>query len=796
MTEQRDTMRWTDRVRSVVHDHRWLLAVTIAVLGLGLYLRLWNIEHSFSIIHDYDEGAYSLAGKFITEGLVPYRDFMLVHPPVYVYLLAAAYKLFGYSFFVGRYLSVGASILAAGTLFVAGKRFYGTTRAGFVAAAFMALETQMVYLGRRTVQESVGLLLVSVAIALIADYLANNRRRSLVPAGVLLGIAVAVKYIMAPAVLGIAIGLAVVSLPESSWQKVRLAGRPLFLVIWGAISFVAYSFLMLLKWLGVSLLPVPFTDTMPPGAASWIVVLWVIILPLLFALMLLGPRKAQVDLGWLKTAIRSRSAWTVACWVLIGFFTITAYFWVTMPGEFLRQTVFLQGSRPTTEFPSLIAFVRAFGIGAYLGFLRMSMLPVLAVVPAILLLLNRKEFSRSDCFLAVALTGALFLCQWLYHLPRYYASLFPLLFVGISWMLPALGGGQLSPRSKAGLACIVAALLVSVNVSVILLRNYTAFDVLWAEYTTEEEDVYGETIEYLRDIDAQRIYATNPTYPALAPDLESTRQFDTFALLWLAQHPAEQIVDELRQDAVDYVLVDRWTRDWGPPYREALDDLVSEIRLNSELVHTVLPESINNVEIYRLLPEPPALANGNFHFSTVDAGLTHPLGWSPILSTDEGDEVDLSLVARDEDVRVLLTVYQDGEIEQSPVAYAGLVQSVPFDVPGITVTVLPNAATKSIGAEPLGPTVNFLDGQGHSLVLGFSDTIAVEQFFVDEAANRAVLMRPAQMNAWSEHTVDVEDYWEQTGWARPDSVDVLIVLAAHAEYPGYYTLQVDEVRVS
>lgn len=41
------------------------------VQGLGFYLRLRNIEHLFSIVHDYDEVAYSLAGRAEGESIGP-----------------------------------------------------------------------------------------------------------------------------------------------------------------------------------------------------------------------------------------------------------------------------------------------------------------------------------------------------------------------------------------------------------------------------------------------------------------------------------------------------------------------------------------------------------------------------------------------------------------------------------------------------------------------------------------------------------------------------------------------------
>jgi uncharacterized membrane protein len=84
---------------TVLKDRKiWAL---LLILGLGTYLRLWPI-HLFKWIQDYDEGAYSMGARFISQGYLPYRDFTLVHPPFYDLVLASIYKLFGYNFFYGR----------------------------------------------------------------------------------------------------------------------------------------------------------------------------------------------------------------------------------------------------------------------------------------------------------------------------------------------------------------------------------------------------------------------------------------------------------------------------------------------------------------------------------------------------------------------------------------------------------------------------------------------------------------------------------------------------------------------
>ena len=101
--------------------------------------------------------------------------------------------------------------------------------------------------------------------------------------------------------------------------------------------------------------------------------------------------------------------------------------------------------------------------------------------------------------------------------------------------------------------------------------------------------------------------------------------------------------------------------------------------------------------------------------------------------------------------------------------------------------------TESLGATPLGPAIHFLDGEGHSVILGFSDQIEEEQVAVCGECGHVAVMQPAPLYRWSEHSIDVGKYWREAGWEVPDEVTLLVVLSAHADYPGYYTFHVGGV---
>jgi 4-amino-4-deoxy-L-arabinose transferase-like glycosyltransferase len=206
----------------------WALLV---ILGIGAYLRLWNLEHLFNAIHDYDEGVYTLGARFITEGQLPYRDFILAHPPLYSLILAAIYKIFGYNFFFAKYLSVALSLACIPLLYLVGKKMY-RPGVGLAAAAIFAVSPEIVYFGRRCVQESLGLFLIILALYFVFDYLDSKKNSRLLFCGILLGLTVATKYIFIPAVIAIIAATLFSSMGERFRQSIKTLGRPAFWVMY------------------------------------------------------------------------------------------------------------------------------------------------------------------------------------------------------------------------------------------------------------------------------------------------------------------------------------------------------------------------------------------------------------------------------------------------------------------------------------------------------------------------------------------------------------------------------------
>ncbi|HMM06117.1 MAG TPA: hypothetical protein PKD52_05545 [Clostridiales bacterium] len=102
--------RWQDRFSGTEKKER-LFFLTLLILLTGFYI-FFIFRNTMPI----SEGWYSVFAKSINEeGLHPYKDFEMLFPPVYVYLIAFITKIFGYNIIVlrtiGALLFIGIAVL-------------------------------------------------------------------------------------------------------------------------------------------------------------------------------------------------------------------------------------------------------------------------------------------------------------------------------------------------------------------------------------------------------------------------------------------------------------------------------------------------------------------------------------------------------------------------------------------------------------------------------------------------------------------------------------------------------------
>lgn len=123
------------------------------VLALGGLLVLIFSAYLFRlesvVISDMDEGTYYYAGKLFAQGLMPYRDFLLGHPPLIVLLTGAWQWLFGSELMPARIAYLLLTLASTIPLYLIGRTLGRSSLAGLLSVAtYMAGILLLANMGR------------------------------------------------------------------------------------------------------------------------------------------------------------------------------------------------------------------------------------------------------------------------------------------------------------------------------------------------------------------------------------------------------------------------------------------------------------------------------------------------------------------------------------------------------------------------------------------------------------------------------------------------------------------------
>ena len=133
---------------------------------------------------DGDEGFFLMAARLFAKGLAPYRDFFFIHAPAIPYVFGTWFRVFGPGWYVARVLAALLTVVVGLVLFEHLLR--ATGRRGWALVGVALYASAGLVLGWFSPVKSLG---VSALLAFCGTaLLAREGRRSLVVAGVLLGL--------------------------------------------------------------------------------------------------------------------------------------------------------------------------------------------------------------------------------------------------------------------------------------------------------------------------------------------------------------------------------------------------------------------------------------------------------------------------------------------------------------------------------------------------------------------------------------------------------------------------------
>ncbi len=181
-----------DKKQNILLGIVWLLALALSVL--------WRLPHFSAFGLNNDEGAYLMWARLVADGYSLYSQTHSVSAPLFIEGLVAAFKLFGFSVVLGRWLILLTFALLAATMSGIGyrvARWWGA----FAALAMVAIPTPFFQLSRQVMAEIPATLFAVLAVAVAWGYSETKNRGWLAASGALLAISLLTKTLYPAALL-------------------------------------------------------------------------------------------------------------------------------------------------------------------------------------------------------------------------------------------------------------------------------------------------------------------------------------------------------------------------------------------------------------------------------------------------------------------------------------------------------------------------------------------------------------------------------------------------------------------
>lgn len=148
----------------------------------------------FDSVLGYDDGVYYSASTAFNHGLIPYRDFVLVHPPGILFVLTpftwiSELTTDQIGFYLARIFFMVIGALSAWMIYRIGSRW--SRGAGVAAALFYAVWMPVVRIERTAYLEGLGILFTLIALHILLE--GKQVRRDALTMGLLMGAATSMK---------------------------------------------------------------------------------------------------------------------------------------------------------------------------------------------------------------------------------------------------------------------------------------------------------------------------------------------------------------------------------------------------------------------------------------------------------------------------------------------------------------------------------------------------------------------------------------------------------------------------
>ncbi|NPA62367.1 MAG: glycosyltransferase family 39 protein [Methanococci archaeon] len=177
--------------------------ILLAIIGIYLishfYLNDYINDGAF-----YDGACYYVDAKHVAEGLLPYKDFVLVHPLPYILYLAFLIKFFNLSFLDTIHLSYILGLIGLIYMYKIGK-LLKNEYFGILLAFIYTIDPIFITYSKVPLMENLMVPITIIGIYYLLKYIKSSNKKSLYISLFTIGIAFSMKMTLFPFVIGLLI---------------------------------------------------------------------------------------------------------------------------------------------------------------------------------------------------------------------------------------------------------------------------------------------------------------------------------------------------------------------------------------------------------------------------------------------------------------------------------------------------------------------------------------------------------------------------------------------------------------
>jgi len=163
----------------------------VLIAAFSFAIRTVNLEAVLDRLTDSD--LYLTTAMLVYKGFPLYKEVFCSQPPLIIWLILLAFRLFGMTSFAGGLVGVSFSILGIVGVFLIAKEISGW-RAGLVAALLLSFSPYYLWLSRSASNEIIFCALSMVAVYPFLVYLRNGDHRWLCGSGFIFGLCILAKF--------------------------------------------------------------------------------------------------------------------------------------------------------------------------------------------------------------------------------------------------------------------------------------------------------------------------------------------------------------------------------------------------------------------------------------------------------------------------------------------------------------------------------------------------------------------------------------------------------------------------